>query len=392
MINDYLEKVKQQEYPTKKEWFYKYGKHGNDYAKLLEYKKEKLIKIDLFTTEGSLYFNGEIVQPLMKRYYQIQDLGIESLTHFSETFEDILIFSEVEGTLEIEGVKTSSKKIEETIKKNSVDEKEQVILNMKNGIDYIFTHDIDEENIFELYNILSKESLNEDEKIVNGFYRNSGVDIIGKYGEISDIGVDAKNLNTWMKHFVYFIQKSMLELNQLTYLMPHIIHYYVIYLHPYYDFNGRMARILAYWYIVKCPFIKEKMPVFSEAINYNTQTKAIYYKAIESSREDDNDLTYFIEAMFNLGTRFIDVYIKLNNIEIRSRRIMQVMTKSELNTLKSILLYIKKEEYFTWEDVYAYDKEQYSKQYYLRLLSSLTDKSILTKTQKGKAYHFQINI
>lgn len=110
MINEYLEQVKLLNYPSKKEWFFKYGKHGNEYVKLLDYKKENLTKINLFTTESCLYFNSEFIQPLMKQYYQIQDLGIESMSHFTETFEDILIFSEVEGTLEIEGIETSSKK------------------------------------------------------------------------------------------------------------------------------------------------------------------------------------------------------------------------------------------------------------------------------------------
>lgn len=390
MIDKYLEEVKNKKYPSQKEWFYKYDKHGHEYQKLLTYKKISLLKIDLPTTEGSLYFNAEYIYPIMKEYYQTQDIGIESINQFSDTFEEILIFSEVEGTLEIEGIKTSSKKIEETLKKDNLDEKEQIVHNMKNGIDYIFNHDITEENIFELYNILSYKSLKEDEQLTNGFYRNSGVDIIGKYGEVSDKGVDSKVLSDWMNQFVQFIQNSMSDLNHLTYLMPHIIHYYLIYLHPYYDFNGRMARMLAYWYIVKCEFIDDKLPVFSEAINYNTQTKSKYYQAIENSRKDDNDITYFIETMFTLGKRFIDVYIKLNEIELMHRKSMNRMSKSEINVLKSILLYVKNDEYFTWDDVYAYDKGQFSKQYYLRLLNSLVDKNILIVTQKSKSNYYQI--
>jgi len=390
MIDKYLEEVKNKKYPSQKEWFYKYDKHGHDYQKLLTYKKTNLLKIDLPTTEGSLYFNAEYIYPIMKEYYQTQDIGIESINQFSDTFEEILIFSEVEGTLEIEGIKTSSKKIEETLKKDNLDEKEQIVHNMKKGIDYIFNHDITEENIFELYNILSYKSLKEDEQLTNGFYRNSGVDIIGKYGEVSDKGVDSKVLSDWMNQFVQFIQNSMSDLNHLTYLMPHIIHFYLIYLHPYYDFNGRMARMLAYWYIVKCEFIDDKLPVFSEAINYNTQTKSKYYQAIENSRKDDNDITYFIETMFTLGKRFIDVYIKLNEIELMHRKSMNRMSKSEINVLKSILLYVKNDEYFTWDDVYAYDKGQFSKQYYLRLLNSLVDKNILIVTQKSKSNYYQI--
>ena len=138
MIDEYLDLTSKRIYPSKKEWFFKYGKHGNEYQKLLEYKKTNLTQIDLYTTEGSIYFNRDYIQSFVKEYYQTQDLGIDSLIHFSETFEDILIFSEVEGTLEIEGIKTSKKKIEDVLSKDTYDSNEQIIVNMKNGIDFIF--------------------------------------------------------------------------------------------------------------------------------------------------------------------------------------------------------------------------------------------------------------
>lgn len=147
--------------------------------------------------------------------------------------------------------------------------------------------------------------------------------------------------------------------------------------------------MLAYWYILKCPFIRNKLPIFSEAINYNAKTKALYYKAIEDSREDDNDLTFFFETMFNLGKKFLNVYLKLDALDISTRRSMNPLTKNELNILKSILLYIQENDYFTWEDVSFVDKEQYTKQYYLRLLNSLVDKDVLNKKIKGRNYYFQ---
>ena len=391
MIEEYQKLVSEQIYPTKKEWFFKFGKHGIDYEALLKYKKEHLTSIGLKTTEDSLYFNEDFILPKMKEYYAAQTTGFETLANFSDQFEEILIFSEVEGSLEIEGVKTSKKKIEEVMRKQEgLDTKGQIVMNMKNGIDYIFNHDITEENLHELYLILSFNSLADDEKIENGYYRSKDVDIIGKYGEVSDHGVDAGFLSAWMGDFISFIQKSMLSLHPLTYLMPHIIHYYMLYLHPYYDFNGRTARALSYWYILKCPFIQEKLPVFSEAINYNSATKILYYRAIESSREDGNDLTYFFDYLFTVGKRFVDVYLRLDVYTTKARRTLMNLTSGELNTLKSILLYIKEGEYFTWEDVSNFDKEQYSKQYYFRLLNSLVEKEILAKIVKGKAYHFKL--
>jgi Fic family protein len=389
MIDEYLKHVKEQNYPTKREWFSKYGKHGVDYEKLLKYKKETLTSIPLKTTEGSLYFNDAYIISKMKEFYLVQD-NLETMGGVFEQFEQIMIFSEVEGTLEIEGVKTSKKKIEEVMKKKTViDSKERIIRNMKNGIDYIFNHDITEDNLHELYTILSLDSLANDEMIEKGYYRAKDVDIIGKFGEVSDRGVDAKYLAPWMNEFVSFIQTSMLTLHPLTYLMPHIIHYYMVYLHPYYDFNGRMARILSYWYILKCPFIQEKLPVFSEAINYNSTTKSMYYRAIESARADDNDLTFFFDYLYTVAKRFAEVYQKMDVISTRSRRGLSRLTTPELNILKSILLYVKEEDFFTWEDVSVFDKEQYSKQYYFDLLNSLVEKNIISITLKGKTHYFK---
>jgi len=391
MIKDYLKLAEEGIYPSKKEWFSKYGKHGVDYQALLTYKKENLTKIELKTVEGTMYFNERYISPIMKTYYQTQEIGLDSLSHFIDTFEDILIFSEVEGTLEIEGVKTSKRKIEDVLgHQHPHASKEQIILNMKNGIDFISNHEITEDNLYHLYQLLSENCLEEDELITDGYYRSDNVDIIGKYGEVSDRGADAKVLSEWMSDFIKFIQENMMSLNVLTYLMPHIIHYYVITLHPYYDFNGRTARMLAYWYIMKCPYIKDKMPIFSEAINFNSKTKAQYYRAIENSREDGNDLTFFFEMMFSVGKKFVDVYLKLDSIERQSRSQLSKVTKNELNVLKSIMLYTGHALPFTWEDVSHIDKEQYSKQYYLKLLNSLCDKSILYKTVRNKQFFYQI--
>lgn len=390
IIQDYEALVQLGIYPSKKEWFSKYGKHGIDYSALLDHKKSTLMKINLRTPEGSLYFNDAYIASILNEYYTSQDYGLKSELHFTKVFEEILIFSEVEGTLEIEGIKTSKKKIEDILKKENLTPDEQVVFNMRKGIDYIRSHEINEHSIYELYEILSLNCLSEEQKLEEGYYRKKEVEILDRYGQVSDRGVDAKVLESWMKEFIEFIQTNMSTLNSLTYLMPHLIHYYMVMLHPYYDFNGRMGRMLSYWFIIKCPFIKDKMPIFSEAINYNSKTKALYYKAIENCRADDNDLTYFFETMFVLGKTFVGVYLKLDEFETSSRRNAKPLTQNEINTLKSILLYIKDKEFFTWEDVSFVDKEQYSKQYYLRLLNSLTDKSLLSRTVSGKTYHFQL--
>ena len=74
-------------------------------------------------------------------------------------------------------------------------------------------------------------------------------------------------------------------------IASHIIHYYLVYLHPYFDFNGRMARVLSFWYNYKyAPSLS--LLLVSGAINNNTYKKG-YYNAITNSRQMRNDITYF---------------------------------------------------------------------------------------------------
>lgn len=379
MLEQYKQLVSEGKYPSRKEWFSRYGKHGHEVAMLLDYKKHSLQSIPLQTVEGSFYFNESFIRPIMKSYFENQD-SLDDIHELPfDSFENNLIFSEVEGSLEIEGIKTSRKKIEDILnKKDTLNSKEQVVLNMKNGLDFIRNHPITTENIYELYQVLSDKCLNDEEQI-EGIYRKGDVDVIGIYGEVSDRGAPAGNLEVWMSDLVAFIQSSMNQLNPLTYLMPHIIHYYLITLHPYYDFNGRMARMLSYWYCQQCPYYHDPLPVFSEAINYNRTTKSQYYRAIENSRSDDNDLTYFLEYIFSVSSRFVKVYRQLGLMTMQLRKKGIDMNPSDINLLKPILLYYTAEDQFNWEDVSKIDKQQYSKQYYLRILNRLSDLEILSR-------------
>ena len=220
----------------------------------------------------------------------------------------------------------------------------------------------------------------------------SDVVIIGYYGEVSDRGVDAKNLGDAMKQLVSFINEQLTNQSEISYLVPHIIHYYILYLHPYYDFNGRMARMLSYWYTLKCPFIKEKLPIFSEAINYNRKTKAQYYRSIESSRVDGNDLTYFLKTLFELGERFVSMYVQLYEIDQYTSKRMMNLTDNELSAIKTILLNIKYGDAFTWEQYHFMSKEQYSKQYTLKLMNGLVDKNVLELNKRGKINYYRMSM
>ena len=70
-----------------------------------------------------------------------------------------------------------------------------------------------------------------------------------------------------------------------------ILHFMIGYLHPFENGNGRTARTLFYWYVLKKGYwLFEYMPI-SRAIK---KAPAQYYMAYLYTESDDNDLTYFM--------------------------------------------------------------------------------------------------
>lgn len=91
-------------------------------------------------------------------------------------------------------------------------------------------------------------------------------------------------INNDTKEFVHPIIKGI------------IIHYLVGYIHPFVDGNGRLARTLYYWYVMKKGYWLMEYTSISRIIK-KSQTK--YGIAYQYSETDEYDLTYFIR--FNLA-------------------------------------------------------------------------------------------
>lgn len=70
-----------------------------------------------------------------------------------------------------------------------------------------------------------------------------------------------------------------------------IIHYMMAYMHPFVDGNGRTARALFYWYMLKEKYWLTEYMSISRVI---ANSKKSYEKAFQYVAADDNDLGYFI--------------------------------------------------------------------------------------------------
>ncbi len=74
-----------------------------------------------------------------------------------------------------------------------------------------------------------------------------------------------------------------------------ILHFWLAYLHPFMDGNGRTGRALFYWYVLKKKYwLFEYLSISSIILKKRIQ----YYKSFLYSEMDDGDMTYFL--MFHL--------------------------------------------------------------------------------------------
>jgi Fic family protein len=74
-----------------------------------------------------------------------------------------------------------------------------------------------------------------------------------------------------------------------------LLHFWLAYVHPFMDGNGRTARALFYWYVLKQRYWVFEYLSVSTAI---LSARAQYYRSFLYSEMDGNDATYFI--VYNL--------------------------------------------------------------------------------------------
>jgi Fic family protein len=169
------------------------------------------------------------------------------------------------------------------------------IVNLYHGYQYILTHNkIDKEHLKELYAILSEEIL-EPECLnkMREYYRNGPV-YISKGNHIGDdmfMGMKKDKLEYYMDQFFEYINTDNSKNEISIFIKSQVMHFYFVYLHPYFDVNGRTSRTVSMWYLLN----NKNYPytAFNQAIAFS---KRDYEKNIIKGRTH-GDVTLFLKYM-----------------------------------------------------------------------------------------------
>lgn len=369
-----------------------------EFAEFLEIKDQlveegfehvKKLPLKTFNSQYCFYTKGIYLLQAQNEYRRIlvSDYELNQSYLFDRNLEDMMtsrLFSEIEGTLNIENIPTTHRRIVEISKSDDLTEQNDIIVkNMLNAVSFIIDHKpaFTKENLRTLYQILSRDCLPKELQIKDGkYYRDDRV-YIGAFE-----GADHRIIEECMDSLFNFVNdpRSRAEHEDL---LPYICQYYILYVHPYFDYNGRTARMVSFWlnYIYQITFAPYFM---SEAIN---ESKSDYYRAITDTRNTNNDLTYFLGYILETSIKYSFVYKNLEEIKNILSQKGDTLTSSEWVYVKKILVHNSK-DYFNYKMFLTYIHASMSRQGALKLLNHLCNYEILLKTKNKKGeFIFKFN-
>ena len=332
---------------------------------------------------------NEVVKFNEDYIHLLEEAVAEHKPIIAQSMRDIVyksrIYSEIEGTLNVENVPTTRKRLKELLEKNVAPESlnDVIIKNMDEGIRFVYSlPEFNKDNLLKLYKILSRGCLKEKDQIKDGaYYRDDEVEI-DNYP-----GCPTHQVEQCMDSLFSFVNDRIKNGQALDKLyLPHVVHYYILYIHPYFDYNGRTARMASLW-INLLANSNIMPPLISEAINQN---KNDYYKAIRNSRDARNDITYFLIYLLKTAVNYILCYKDLDTINQFVKNQNNILTDTELNYVKRILISYKGK--FSYQDFIKNCQIDISKQGAFKILNKLVSlKVLLVADTPSKVKLFDIN-
>ena len=229
----------------------------------------------------------------------------------------VMMGMEIQANNSIEGIKDDLEVIDKVIHdlwgKVSCDERTRII-NLYHGYQYILKNpDINKTNLKRLYSILSKNLLDSYSREHMGkFYREGFVYIMGNQTSSFKKAVSYDKLNYYMEDFFDYVHDKNDYTSIETFLKSQIMHLYFVYVHPYFDVNGRTARTVSMWYLLNHQ--DYAFVIFNRAISYYRK-KYIEYVGKGCS---SGNITEFLQYMFIVVLRELEREYLVNDISSNS--------------------------------------------------------------------------
>ena len=260
-------------------------------------------------------FSFGLPDSLQAKLYKISQLSKISIAPIDSIKKNYLISSliteEAINSSQLEGASTTRKVAKEmlSLKRTPKDKDEEMIINnylLMQEIKRIKDEELSVDLILELHAIATKGS-NENGNIPGKFRENDEIVIMDRDDNVLHQPPSFESVVDRMQELCAFTNEKHIGEDDTEFINPIvkaiILHFMIGYEHPFSDGNGRTARALFYWYMLKNGF------EYFEYISISKLLKKApkqYTLAYLYSEIDDNDLTYFIYYQADIILRAID--------------------------------------------------------------------------------------
>ena len=270
-------------------------------------------------------------------------------------------------------------------KKSPQNKSQQMIVNNYNTIQYIVEHKeqpLTEELLLTIHRLMTEKTLDNPEDA--GRFRTNDKVVVADMveGDIVYTPPSFQEIPEFVESLCNFFNND----NPRTFIHPIIrgiiVHFMLAFMHPFVDGNGRTARALFYWYMLKEGY---KLTEYMSISRVIAKSKANYEKAFRYVENDGNDVGYFVA--YNLGAlekSFQQLRDYIQRKQREKRAASSFMMAGNINQRQALILQQLKEEpdtIFTVKDV----QEQFS-------VSSMTArKDLADLVQQGYLTEIALN-
>ena len=296
---------------------------------------------------------------------------------------------------QLEGASTLRDVAKEMIKseRSPKNESERMILNNYIAMKHIEQwpdRELSDEFLKEVHQIITKDLLPIDK---SGEYRKDSDKITvsdSVTGEIHHQPKKVTEMKEDMKHLFRFFNEDDEYIHPI--IKGIILHFWICYLHPFVDGNGRTARVLFYWYTIKKGYWPFKYIPLSNTIQ---KSKTSYGQAYRDAEQiDELDLGYFVHYLLrviNLSIDGFESYLQRKQAKAQKMRSLWKRV-GDFNTRQMSIIETLEKNGNMSIDILRHQKNfNLSYEAARRDFLLLVEKKILMREKRGKKFVYTLS-
>lgn len=304
-------------------------------------------KLIMLRNKENIFFHYSVHGSLDSNLYRISEFSKDTLMPTNSIGNKYLFSSlaieEAINSSQLEGALTTRKVAKEMIvserKPRSPDER--MIVNnyyLMKEVKRVKTEKLSIEMILQFHEIATQGS--DENGVIPGQTRtNDDIYIVDRDGDAIYQPPKHDEVLDRLRYLCVFANENHRETNFIHPVIKAIIlHFMIGYIHPFSDGNGRTARALFYWFILKSGYDYFEYISISKLLK---EAPVKYSKAYLYTEYDNNDLNYFIYYQVDIILRAIDDLRTF--LELKSKEFEEIEEVLKDSILKDVLNFQQKD-------------------------------------------------